>query len=144
MIEYLKLILPEYTYIGKIVLCILLSSLIGIERETNDKPAGLRTIMLVGLGAALITIFTLQFGLLNNSFDTIRAISYYVASIGFLGSGIIRVGTNNSEGITTASILLPLSVIGFFCGIGEFIPAIMGTLLIYIILNLKYLERKIK
>jgi len=144
VIEYLKLILPEYTYIGKIVLCILLSSLIGIERETNDKPAGLRTIMLVGLGAALITIFTLQFGLLNNSFDTIRAISYYVASIGFLGSGIIRVGTNNSEGITTASILLPLSVIGFFCGIGEFIPAIMGTLLIYIILNLKYLERKIK
>ena len=144
MIEYLKLILPEYTYIGKIVLCILLSSLIGIERETNDKPAGLRTIMLVGLGAALITIFTLQFGLLNNSFDTIRAISYYVASIGFLGSGIIRVGTNNSEGITTASILLPLSVIGFFCGIGEFIPAIMGTLLIYIILNLKYLERKMK
>jgi len=144
VIEYLKLILPEYTYIGKIVLCILLSSLIGIERETNDKPAGLRTIMLVGLGAALITIFTLQFGLLNNSFDTIRAISYYVASIGFLGSGIIRVGTNNSEGITTASILLPLSVIGFFCGIGEFIPAIMGTLLIYIILNLKYLERKMK
>jgi len=144
VIEYLKIIFPEHIAILKIVLILLLSSLIGIERETNDKPAGLRTIMLVGLGATLITIFTLQFGLLNNSFDTIRAISYYVASIGFLGSGIIRIGTDNSEGITTASILLPLSIIGFFCGIGQFIFAIIGALLIYIILNLKYLERKIK
>ena len=132
-------------YLGRIALSILLSALIGIEREKEDKPAGLRTIMLICLGATFTVIFSLEYAKVTNlSYDAIRAIAYYLCAIGFVGGGIITRAKGKLEGITTSALLLPVTVIGLLCGIGSYILATMGTVIIFGILKIKYLEVKIK
>jgi len=127
----------------KILVALFCGLLIGFEREYQDKPAGLRTIMFIVLGATLTTIFSLKYVNLGNGFDAIRAIAYYLVAIGFVGGGIIRKSTK-TDGITTASLLLPMSVIGFFCGISEFALAIIATCIIFLVLMLKYVKLKLK
>ena len=60
-----------------------------------------------------------------------------------MGSGLIMQKNGKVVGLTTASLLLPMSVIGFLCGMGEYILAIVSTLIIYFILKLKYVKRTI-
>ena len=128
-------------YLARIGLSLLLSALIGSEREYNEKPAGLRTIMSICLGATLIAIFTLKFiKTIGLNFDAIRGIAYYLVAIGFVGGGII----NKGEGITTASILLPVTILGFFCGLGYYILATVSGLCIYGILIMPYIMIKLK
>jgi len=135
--------LPNFYIAERLLVSLLLSGLIGAERERNDKPAGIRTIMMICLGATLIVILTLEFNKMYDNFDMMRPLAYYLVGWGFLGGNIInRIGRSKLEGITTASLLLPLSVIGFFCGIGEIVLACIGTLLIYFILNIKYIQIK--
>ena len=83
----------ELTYLYRIGLSLILSLFIGWEREQQHKQAGLRTVSLITLGATLIVIATLKwdnYTELNNVFDSIRAISYYLVGIGFVGGGMIR------------------------------------------------------
>ena len=128
----------------KILVALLCGLLIGFEREHQHKPAGLRTIMFIVLGATLITIFSLRYANVNGiEFDAIRAIAYYLVAIGFVGGGIIRKSTK-SDGITTATLLLPMSIVGLFCGIGEFAIAILSTCIIFLVLMLKYIHTKIR
>ena len=130
------------TQLIKIGLSLLLSGFVGYEREHNDKPAGLRTIMSICLGATIAVLFNQT--LAGGNFDYIRLPAYYLAAIGFVGGGIIqKTSKNKIEGITTASILLPIAIVGLFCGIGEYLLAGASTLSIYIILKLKYVEVKI-
>ncbi len=127
----------------KIAVALLCGLLIGFEREKQDKPAGLRTIMFIVFGATLTTIFSLKYLSVDGvSFDAIRAIAYYLVAIGFVGGGIIRKATK-TDGITTASLLLPMSVVGFLCGIGDFFLAIISTLIIFLVLMLKYIKIKL-
>ena len=133
----------ELAYLYRIGLALILSLFIGWEREQQHKGAGLRTISLITLGATLIVITTLRWDIyteLKNSFDAIRAIAYYLVGLGFMGSGLIRQKDGKLIGLTTASLLLPMSVIGFLCGMGEYILAIVSTLIIYFILKLKYFK----
>lgn len=128
----------------KIGLSLILSMLIGCEREVQDKNAGLRTIMLITLGAVLIVIVTLSLEQFTNDFDAIRGISYYLVALGFIGGGIITRQQGKTEGITTAALLLPMALVGILCGLGEYILAIVISFVIFIILKLKYLEVKLK
>ncbi len=135
----------DIVYLYRIAVAIILSLLIGWEREQQHKGAGVRTISLVTLGATLIVIVTLRWDMykaLNNSFDAIRAISYYLASLGFMGSGLIRQKNGNITGLTTASLLLPMAIVGFLCGMGEIGLAIVASVIIYFILKLKYVKFK--
>ena len=134
----------ELIYLLRIGLSFLLGLIIGLEREQQDKPAGLRTILFIMLGATLTVIFSLKYMKLAEQFDAIRAIAYYLVAIGFVGGGIIGRKQGKVEGITTASLLLPISIIGFMCGTGEYLFAIISTLIIYFILKLKYLKIKIQ
>lgn len=127
----------------KIGISILCSILLGFERESQDKLAGVRTIILISLGATLTTIFTLKFIKIGSSFDAIRAIAYYLVGIGFIGGGIIN-KSRKTDGITTASLILPVSLIGALCGIGEFYLAITSTLIIFLVLMSKYIHTKFK
>lgn len=135
-------------YLIGIGLSILLSGLIGYEREAQDKSAGLRTTMLICLGATLTVIFTLELikiaKPLEMSFDMIRAIAYYLCAIGFVGGGIIYRSGKKLKGITTSALLLPVSVIGFFCGLGAYILAVISAICVYLILKLKYVKVKIE
>jgi len=134
-------------YLIGIGLSILLSGLIGFERESQDKSAGLRTTMLICLGATLTVIFTLELVKiaqpLNMSFDMIRAVAYYLVAIGFVGGGIIHQSGKKLKGITTSALLLPVSLVGFFCGLEQYILAIISAICIYLILKLKYVQIKI-
>jgi putative Mg2+ transporter-C (MgtC) family protein len=124
-------------YLSKIGLALLLSALVGYEREKHDKPAGMRTIMFICLGAALSIIFAQRLDVAN---QMIRIPAHFLTAIGFVGSGSIIVLNKRVEGITTAALLLPVTIIGFFCGMGEFILAIATCICVYTILKLKYIE----
>lgn len=134
-------------YLIGIGLSLVLSALIGFERESQDKSAGLRTTMLICLGATLTVIFSLELVKiaqpLGMSFDMIRAIAYYLVAIGFVGGGIITKSGKKLKGITTSALLLPVSLVGFFCGLGLYILAIVAALCVYLILKLKYVQVKI-
>jgi putative Mg2+ transporter-C (MgtC) family protein len=129
----------------KLGLSLLLGLFIGYEREKADKPCGIRTITFIMLGATLIVLATLKWDIyaLNNTFDAIRAIAYYLVAIGLMG-GIIGRRNGKFEGTTTASVLLPLTIVGFLCGMGEFGLAVISTLIIYGVLKLKVMGDKIK
>jgi len=130
-------------YLYRIGVSLLLGALVGLEREKQDKPAGLRTVMLVCLGATLFTIIALDFGKTYNAIgEGLRIIAYTIASMGFLGSGVVIQHKGNVEGITTASILWVIVAVGILCGEGNFTLAIIATIAIYGILKLKYLTKE--
>jgi len=134
-------------YLIKLGLSLLLGSIIGYEREKNDKPAGVRTIMSLCYGATLISMVTLEMAKMSTiitDFDAIRGIAYYLVAIGFVGGGIIRIHKGKIEGITTASILLPVTIMGILIGLGKFELAILSFFGILIILMLKYVKIKVK
>ena len=131
----------------RIGLSLFLSFLIGYERENQEKSAGLRDIMLITLGATAIAIFTFRLLEISNvsggSFDLIRAIAYYLVALGFVGGGIITKYKNKLEGITTSTLLLPTAIMGFFCGIGDYLLSTVLAIVIYFILKIKYIRVKI-
>lgn len=133
----------EYLY--KLGLSLLLSFFIGYERELQDKEAGLRTIMLISLGATTFTL--LPFILLNLSeqivFDFSRIISYTIAGCGFLSGVVIINNKKKVEGITTSACLWAIVAMSILSGLGEYLLAIIVALSIYLILKLKYVRIKI-
>jgi len=127
----------------RIIVALLCGSLIGYERESQDKSAGLRT--------CILTIFSMTMAMIFNNcllekigiaFDFARIPSYCIASIGFLGSGVIILNKKQVEGITTASVLLCLVIAGLLCGLGEYILTITSTLIMYGVLKLKHFKIK--
>ncbi|MBI3910354.1 MAG: MgtC/SapB family protein [Armatimonadetes bacterium] len=115
--------------IGKLVLALLLGGLVGLERERHDRPAGLRTNMLVCMGAALITMVSVQVAGTRN--DPGRIAAQIVSGIGFLGAGTILRQGNVIRGLTTAAGLWVVAGIGMAVAAGGpvMVVAIFGTLL---------------
>lgn len=120
---------------GLLLLSLLLGGLIGWERERHERPAGLRTHILVCVGATLITQVSSQFG---DNGDRIAA--QIVTGVGFLGAGtIMRNGVSGAvTGLTTAATLWAIAGVGIAVGYGGryAILAILGTLLILFVLTL--------
>lgn len=117
-----------------------LSSLIGMEREFHGQPAGLRTHMILGVGAALAAIISVLFAreLANPTFpsDPGRIAAQVVSGVGFLGAGaILRYGVT-IKGLTTASSLWTTAIIGLACGSGFYEIAAITTALVLIILSI--------
>ena len=128
----------------KLILAVVLGGLIGWERERSHKPAGLRTHMLVCVGAALITLVSIGYFVE----DYARIIAGIVTGIGFIGAGaIIAQGTKGVHGLTTAASLWAVAAIGISIGIGWYILSIIATFLIILILvggKLKPKKKRIK
>jgi putative Mg2+ transporter-C (MgtC) family protein len=122
---------------------LLLGSVIGFERESDEQSAGLRTNALVSLGCALFTIIS-AYGFLGFTnlahvqIDPTRIASYIVAGIGFLGGGTIFVQKDPQKvkGLTTAAAIWVVAAIGVACGIGMFWEAILVTVLVLIVLSI--------
>jgi putative Mg2+ transporter-C (MgtC) family protein len=130
----------ELEFIARILLSIAFGALIGIEREKNHKPAGLRTHMLVCVGACLITVSVLN----HFSPDSAaRIIANIVTGIGFLGAGSIIASRQHVQGITTAASIWVVAGIGLVVGIGEYILSIIATVLVYMILEFVKFEKKL-
>jgi putative Mg2+ transporter-C (MgtC) family protein len=110
----------------QILLAGLLGALIGLERKSRKKEAGLRTFALVSLGCCLFTIIDIQFMADLNVPASIGVVQAVAIGIGFLGSGIILQHKGQIEGLTTAAALWATSAVGIGVGMGftilQFLP----------------------
>jgi putative Mg2+ transporter-C (MgtC) family protein len=123
----------------RITLTVLLSGLIGAEREWSGRPAGLRTHILVGVGAALVMLVSMYgFGGTN---DPARLAAQVVSGIGFLGAGAILRDRGDITGITTASTIWITAMIGLAVGNGFYFGSIFATIIvIFTLIALRYIE----
>jgi putative Mg2+ transporter-C (MgtC) family protein len=109
-------------------------AVIGFDREVRGKPAGLRTVMLVSLGAAILVVLGEDLAVPGSSNATTTVIQGIVTGIGFLGAGtIIRGQTEEAvRGLTTAASIWLAAAIGIACGLAEWtvvlVAAGLGTL----------------
>lgn len=122
-----------------------LGGAIGLEREYRQKPAGLRTNMLIGLGSALFAILSVELGTAAGSPDRVAA--QVVTGIGFLGAGAILRSGDNVYGLTTAATIWVNAAIGTAAGLGKYAIAYSGagiTLGVLLLLPLmeRYFERR--
>jgi putative Mg2+ transporter-C (MgtC) family protein len=144
----------ELQMLGKVVIASLLGGLVGLEREFAEKPAGLRTHMLVGatsaffvmLGTLMISLFDPQDFL---RVDPLRIIEAIVVGISFLGAGTIfkytRQGEGVVEGLTTSASILSVAAIGIAVALNAFILAVGATVLnLFINWGLLYLVSRVK
>lgn len=123
--------------ITRLIISVLLSGLIGLEREDKNRPAGFRTHILVCVGATMVMLTSeyifYKFQEFTNM-DPARLGAQVISGIGFLGAGtIIRQGAS-VKGLTTAASLWAVACVGLAVGIGFYEGAIAGALIIYITL----------
>lgn len=116
----------------------LLGGIVGYERERAGRPAGLRTHMLVSLGAALFVISGEEFGM--DSEDLAVVIQGIATGIGFIGGGAILKLADEQEikGLTTAAGIWMTAAVGVAAGLGRWGSAGIGVLLTWIILSILY------
>ena len=107
----------------------LLGGLLGWEREHAGKAAGLRTHMLVAMGAAMFVLVAQQSGI--GAADSSRVIQGIIAGVGFLGAGTILKGQGDNQvhGLTTAAGIWLTAAIGVAAGLGREVTAVLSTLL---------------
>lgn len=130
-------VIPYQDIVIRLVLAVLLGGLIGIERQRGNHDAGLKTHILVCLGAAGIMVMS-QNLYMNFNTDISRIGAQVVSGIGFLGAGCILVNGNKIKGLTTAAGLWTTACVGLIVGIGYyFIAAIIVALTLLTTLLLK-------
>lgn len=127
-----------------------LGSLIGLERELRKRPAGLRTHMLVSLGAAGFLLvgyeilFATAVGDPSARIDPTRIVEGVIGGIGFLGAGSIIQGRGSIQGITTGAAIWIAGAIGVACGTGNFILAGLVTgIALVIVVALGFFEHRV-
>jgi putative Mg2+ transporter-C (MgtC) family protein len=128
--------------VADLALALLLSAVIGLEREIRQKSAGLRTHTLVGAGAALFMIVSKYgFGdvLVNGhvSYDPSRVAAQIVTGVGFLGAGLIFVQRGSVRGLTTAAAVWVAAAIGAAAGAGLYLIAVAATI-VYLLVMLVF------
>ncbi|KIO78569.1 magnesium transporter MgtC [Pedobacter lusitanus] len=113
-------------------MAILLCGLIGLERELRAKQAGLKTMIMIGLGSTLFTILSIKIGIGNAD----RIASNIVTGIGFLGAGVIFKEESKVRGLTTACVIWIVAAIGMAIGAGFSEQAIGVTVIVLLALIL--------
>jgi putative Mg2+ transporter-C (MgtC) family protein len=147
--------IPWFAVLGRLALAILTGGLIGLERQLDHKPAGLRTHMLVSLGAALFVLIGVQTGILQSNADGLsRLMQGLITGIGFLGAGEIvavqRKGHRDEadvrvQGLTSAAAIWVSAALGTAAGCGLWTVSLLGaTLTVTVLWSVKKLESKIR
>ncbi len=127
-----------------IVLAVVLGGAIGLEREVSGKAAGLRTNVLICLGAAVFTIISRQMALQYNA-SVVRIAAQIVTGVGFLGAGAIIQDRGGVYGLTTAATIWLVASIGMACGAHFYRLAVLTTIVaIVVLIGLAKLEKSIK
>lgn len=104
---------------------------VGLERQINNKSAGLRTNTLVAVGACIYVLINLR--LTGMSGDPTRIIGQIVTGIGFLGAGVIMHRGTNVQGLTTAATIWCSAALGVLAGLNLFLETLVATALIVFI-----------
>lgn len=133
---------------ARLVLAAVLGAAVGLERELAGKPAGLRTTLLICVGAALFTELSLDLALLATGggdalrADPARLAAQIIPGIGFIGAGAILHGRGRVTGLTTAATLWVITAIGIAVGAGAYVEALGATILVlFTLLLLRKAER---
>ena len=125
-----------------IFFALLLGAVLGLEREISGKAAGLRTNVLICMGAALFTIISRRMG---EGESVTRIAAQVVSGIGFLGAGAIIQDRGGIKGLTTAATIWLVASVGVSCGAGyyglAFIAAIAAVIVLF---GLAKVEKRIK
>jgi len=136
----------------RLVLAAIVGGAIGFEREAHGQAAGLRTFILVSVGACLMMMLSLEMEEIHRHLavdqsvvrlDPARIASYAIASMGFLGAGAIITGKGSVRGLTTAAGLWLATGLGLAIGAGFLVPALFAALVSLIILYGLRLIKKI-
>ena len=130
------------------MLAVLLGGAIGLERELKGKPAGLRTNILICVGAALLTDVSMRIGLMPDGSrvgDPARLAAQIVSGIGFIGAGTIMQGQSSVTGLTSAATIWVVAAIGIAIGAGFYIEAAgTGALVTIVLAWLGRVEHKLR
>ena len=129
--------------LGRLLLAAVLGGAVGAEREVADQPAGLRTHMLLTIGACLFTLVS-AYGF-GGSTDPSRLAAQVVTGIGFLGGGAILRHGLNVKGMTTAASIWATASLGVAVGAGRYLLAVGATALILItLLGLRFVGNRLR
>ncbi len=130
----------EVTYLAvalRIVLAVLCGGALGLERGMKHRPAGMRTYMLVCVGACLIMLTNQYLFQVTQTGDPMRLGAQVVSGIGFLGAGTIVVTRyNRIKGLTTAAGLWSAAGVGLALGVGFYEAALVAGLAIFVVMTL--------
>jgi putative Mg2+ transporter-C (MgtC) family protein len=148
---FLSFASPQYwSVVVNLAVATILGAVIGIERESAGKVAGLRTHSMVALGSALFTVISIMLFARVPSISGTYGYDYHLVAnilvgIGFIGAGAIMRKDEHVEGTTTAATLWMAAGIGMAAGFGFYREAIISTVLAYAILTgMWYIERRLR
>jgi putative Mg2+ transporter-C (MgtC) family protein len=122
--------------VARLVLAALVGGFVGLERELRGYPAGIRTLALVAIGAALFT----QISQLLGGNDRVAA--QVVAGIGFIGAGLIFREGYTVRGITTAATIWAVAALGMAIGVELYIVAVAGAVILFVVLEARPVTRR--
>ena len=135
---------PPLLIAAKLALAMICGGAIGIERELNRKPAGLRTNVLICFGAALYMIVSRHISGGAAYTDPARLAAQVVAGIGFLGAGVILQARGSITGLTTAATIFVVGAVGISIGEGLFSLGLFSTIsIILVLVGLQKAERAV-
>ncbi|MEH6675404.1 MAG: MgtC/SapB family protein [Sulfitobacter sp.] len=134
--------LPLSVVISRTLATVVFCGLIGLERETSKRPAGLRTHMLIGLASCIYCLLTLALLARSAEFgdtirmDPLRIIEAVTSGVAFLAAGLIVFSQGKVRGLTTGASMWVAAAVGVACGLGEWTIAGMTVILALIIIAL--------
>jgi putative Mg2+ transporter-C (MgtC) family protein len=141
--DALRTALPEWIIVSRLLLAILLGGIIGLEREIRNRPAGLRTHILVSMAAASFTLITIEIyhevGVAPGSAartDPVRIVDAVTAGVAFIAAGAIIQSQGDVKGLTTGAAIWLAGAIGVACGIGFYLVASLAAIFAVIVLRL--------
>lgn len=132
--------ISETQIILRVLVGAVLGAAVGLERERQDQPAGLRTHMILVIGATLAMVLSVNLGYLfarpGTPADPARLAAQVISGIGFLGAGaILRYGFT-VKGLTTATSLWTMAIVGMAVGAGYYLIGVVTTVMILVVLAL--------
>jgi len=132
--------ISEVQIILRVLLGAVLGAVVGFERERDNQPAGLRTHMILVVGATLAMVLSVNLGYLfarpGTPADPARLAAQVISGIGFLGAGAILRYGYNVKGLTTATSLWTMAIVGMAVGAGYYLIGVFTTALMLVVLGL--------
>lgn len=132
--------ISEVQIILRVLVGAALGAVIGFERERDNQPAGLRTHMILVIGATLAMVLSVNLGYLyarpGTPADPARLAAQVISGIGFLGAGAIMRYGFNVKGLTTATSLWTMAIVGLTVGAGYYLVAVVTTAIMLMVLGL--------
>lgn len=146
-----EMLSADTTVLLRLFAAALAGVILGWPRQMSEKPIGMRTLALVSLGAAMVTVAALRYEGLQGEANAVSRVLQGIVQgltvgVGFIGAGVILrdTSTNKVHGLTTASTVLIAAALGIACGLGDWLVAATGLVLaLLILIVLKRFEERV-